>query len=152
MENINIKNLFNSPNASSTQIVSENELQKLVDVLTSKITELENNPVDSRPYKVYTAILFQNGTDAPVAKVLESTLSNAVSWVRTEAGVYNIGGNTEISNGVLVSHRSLNFSTNVGVGYILSFNGAELYTQRSDNLNYSDNLLDSTLIEIRVYN
>ena len=120
-----------------------------VDFTNATVTGLAGG--DPRPYKVYTALLFQYGSDAPVATVLESTLSDAVSWVRTGAGVYNIGGNTEISRGVLVSHRSLNFSTNVEVGYILSFNGAELYTQRLDNLNYSDNLLDSTLIEIRVY-
>ena len=29
---------------------------------------------DSRPYKVYTALLTQSSTDAPVATVLENTL------------------------------------------------------------------------------
>jgi len=145
---MNIGNILNR----RLGLITVPNLQRVVNNLLETIGFVDGALPDSRPYKVYTAILFQYGSDAPVATVLESTLSNAVSWVRTEAGVYNIGGNTEISNGVLVSHRSLNFSTNVGVGYILSFNGAELYTQRSDNLNYSDNLLDSTLIEIRVYN
>ena len=33
---------------------------------------------DSRPYKVYTALLTQSGTDAPVATVLENTLTDDI--------------------------------------------------------------------------
>ena len=40
------------------------------------------------PYKVYTALLTQSGTDAPVATVLENTLGGTVVWIRSEAGAY----------------------------------------------------------------
>lgn len=41
-----------------------------------------------RPYKVYTAIINQTGTNAPVATVLENTLGGTVIWARTSPGLY----------------------------------------------------------------
>jgi hypothetical protein len=48
------------------------------------------NPIleDPRPYKVYTALLSQSGTDAPVATVLENTLGGDIVWTRDMAGQY----------------------------------------------------------------
>ena len=40
------------------------------------------------PYKVYTALLTQSGTNAPVATILENTLGFVPSWTRTAAGTY----------------------------------------------------------------
>ena len=39
-------------------------------------------------YLVYTALLSQSGTDAPVATVLENTLGGTVVWARSDVGVY----------------------------------------------------------------
>ena len=38
--------------------------------------------------KMYTALLTQSGTDAPVATVLQNTLGGTVEWGRTGEGVY----------------------------------------------------------------
>lgn len=43
---------------------------------------------DSRPYKVYTALLTQTGTDAPVATVLENTLGGEIVWSYDGFGSY----------------------------------------------------------------
>ena len=52
-------------------------------------SQLTNLPsVDSRPYTVYTALLSQTGTNAPVATVLENTLGIVVTWTRVNVGVY----------------------------------------------------------------
>lgn len=40
------------------------------------------------PYKVYTALLTQTGTDAPVATVLENTLGGTVVWTYADVGLY----------------------------------------------------------------
>ncbi len=40
-------------------------------------------------YKVYTALLTQSGTDAPVATVLENTLGGEVVWSRVGVGIYS---------------------------------------------------------------
>jgi hypothetical protein len=39
-------------------------------------------------YKVYTALLTQTGTDAPVATVLENTIGN-ITWEYFGTGIYN---------------------------------------------------------------
>lgn len=39
-------------------------------------------------YLVYTALLSQSGTDAPVATVLENTLGGTVVWTRANVGEY----------------------------------------------------------------
>ena len=44
---------------------------------------------DSRPYKVYTALLTQTGTDAPVATVLENTLGGVPVWSYSSLGTYH---------------------------------------------------------------
>ena len=41
-----------------------------------------------RPYKVYTALLNQSGTNAPVATVLENTTGLTITWSRFQVGVY----------------------------------------------------------------
>ena len=46
------------------------------------------NPTLDRGYKVYTALLTQSGTAAPVATVLENTLGGAVVWSRINTGAY----------------------------------------------------------------
>jgi len=43
----------------------------------------------SAPYKVYTALLSQEGTDPPVATVLENTLSGTVTWSYSAANTYD---------------------------------------------------------------
>ena len=51
-------------------------------------TDPDNPVVNARPYKVYTALLSQSGTDAPVATVLENTLGGTVVWTRNDQGIY----------------------------------------------------------------
>jgi len=61
--------------------------------------------VDSRPYKVYTALLTQSGTNAPVATVLENTLGE-ITWTRGSFGQYT-GNSSEI----LTLNKTLVFIT-----------------------------------------
>lgn len=42
----------------------------------------------TRPYKVYTALLTQSGTNAPVATVLQNTLSGTITWSYSLVGSY----------------------------------------------------------------
>ena len=58
-----------------------NEINKLKDILKELLSR------DSRPYKVYTALLTQIGTDAPIAEVLENTLGDIV-WSYYAEGQY----------------------------------------------------------------
>lgn len=46
------------------------------------------------PYKVYTALLTQNGTSAPVPTVLQNTLGGIVTFTRTNSGQYEINSSS----------------------------------------------------------
>lgn len=112
------------------------------------------NPIlnDPRPYKVYTALLSQSGTNAPVATVLENTLGN-ITFSRYGVGGYTITGfNLFKSNKTVFNNLS---NINDGGNSIISFNGSS-----ESNLDLSiknllgDNVdgMNKVFIEIRVYN
>jgi hypothetical protein len=63
---------------------------------------------DSRPYKIYTAILFQNGTNSPTAIVLENTYGVNFNWSRTGIGNYKVSN----SEGVFVNEKTISFFNN----------------------------------------
>lgn len=49
--------------------------------------KIQQSSSSQSAYKVYTALLTQSGTDAPVATVLENTLGDIV-WTRDSVGIY----------------------------------------------------------------
>ena len=55
---------------------------------TTQIATTAFVQANSRPYKVYTALISQSGTNAPVATVLENTLGGTVVWTRIGTGQY----------------------------------------------------------------
>ena len=110
---------------------------------------------DSRPYKVYTALLTQTGTNTPVATVLENTLGGEVVWSRTRVGAYkatlfgvftatkSFGQATLYAdiNTVYSGNRTFQFNRN-------TTSIMELFHTRNDT--NVDNFAAS--VEIRVYN
>lgn len=113
----------------------------------------------SAPYKKYVALLTQSGTDAPVATVLENTLGGDIFWSYDSLGSY-IG---------TISNYSFDYTKTVYfVGYnqdnvgnptpIISVGiGSSIYIYTTIIQNdgtgiYADNVLNTTPIEIRVYN
>lgn len=112
---------------------------------------VDQKVADSRPYKVYTALLSQTETDAPTAIVLENTLGGTIVWTYDRPGVYLatltgvfIVGKTTVNQGTL---------SNTGA-YMQNYkqlNVIELYTFNNLNVK-TDDMLGNTEIEIRVYN
>jgi hypothetical protein len=116
-----------------------------------------------RPYKVYTALLTQSGTDAPVATVLENTLGGEVTWTYSEPGYYVAN-----SNGLFTYNKTQLFhgdSRESGQFKLIEFyqdfedeNTLWLESSKTSivngNLtyNYLDELLKGVPVEIRVYN
>lgn len=109
---------------------------------------------DSRPYKVYTALLTQSAGDPPVATVLENTIGN-VWFTYTNVGQYALN-----SDGLFAG--TVPTVTNI-FGIIESSTPNVLTADKIDNsiiriasgdptYNPSNDLLNSTPIEIRVYN
>jgi hypothetical protein len=111
-----------------------------------------NGTNNIRPYKVYSAILSQTGTNAPTAVVLENTIGS-IFLTRTDVGMYRISSNslftadkTSIScNGVGYTNGELVYAVVGGIGF------CQLVTRTSAGVT-SDDILYKNFIEVRVYN
>jgi hypothetical protein len=129
--------------------VEPTDLQDAFDKLTTAIANF--NGGGAAPYKVYTALLSQSGTDAPVATVLENTLGGDIVWSRSQAGVY-LG----TLDGAFPIEKTFVIITNTGGQeancYVNDNNVNYVGIATSEGADFTDNLLFKTPIEIRVYN
>jgi hypothetical protein len=156
METINVKSLLGTT-TSSQGVVSESELQTIINILTSKITELENNPIDSRPYKVYTAKIFQSGTNVPTATVMESTFTAPIIFTRSSVGSYRAScdefpGTIQYATYISTATPRLIGPevTYVSVEYNEFIQQVIIEVRALDDSAYIDGL--AGILEIRVYN
>lgn len=107
-------------------------------------------------YKVYTALLSQEGTDAPVATVLENTLGGYIVWSYYTEGIYNgelLGAftinKTDISFGAYKSSGQTGDKINIYDDEGESEDSIKIIQQT-----YNNNSVDgfsNIRIEIRVY-
>lgn len=104
-------------------------------------------------YKVYTALLTQTGSTAPVSTVLENTLGGTVVWTYDIIGVYNA-----TLNGAFLPNKTVVFCTkqmpgNGGITiYGSRVNNDTVSIRVSDSITNVDGELTDASIEIRVYN
>lgn len=121
-----------------------------VDSLNAGTISQNGEPV--KPYKVYTALLNQTGTDAPVATVLENTLGLNIIWSYDDVGKYlglTPGLFTDPSKVAFIFVNAQNNNADSGE------NGVdEIYinTYGVGNNILQDNALYNAFLEIRVYN
>ena len=155
--------LFTLKEKTSGPLVVASEELILVEESTGGETP---TPVDSRPYKVYTALLTHSGTNAPVATVLENTLGVNISWVRLDIGIFrgNVSGSifNDISTNKISLPNYLEMGTSNDTLYQRIY---DIYVEEGDiQLNIRSNDDPSAVevnktvdgfikeIEIRVYN
>lgn len=168
--------------SSVTKLIKENEIPVIVftdtneSFLINNINELINNgrnnsevffnileedlislggnptPVDSRPYKVYTALLTQSGTDAPVATVLENTLGE-ITFTYEDVGSYGVISdnlfNLDKTSSEIISTY---IDVSMGIAFISSNRLKLFVAEISDPVILQNDQLNSAKIEIRVYN
>lgn len=97
-----------------------------------------------RPYKVYSALISQTGTDAPTVIVLENSIGSIV-WTRTSLGLYT---------GTLTGA----FTVDKTMCFITPPNTITAFTMIQNTVNtviistQDDSVLIKSSIEIRVYN
>ena len=112
------------------------------------------------PYKVYTALLTQTGTNPPVATVLENTLGVNLTFGYLAIGVYTINNlngwdRTKLWYGISGLGDSSNLNINPG-RVTVSIEGANpdmlIVCYNNDYSITVDQQLVETPIEIRVYN
>ncbi len=108
--------------------------------------------MNGRPYKVYTALMNQTGTDDPVATVLENTIGS-ISWSRATNGNY-LGSLT----GAFPSNKTfLSLNNPLIIGdegqIIISYSNSDVVSVSSINaaLEGSDGWINNVSLEIRVY-
>jgi hypothetical protein len=153
----NFKKYFSK--SSDSQVARYGHVNALYDALSQ----------GSLPYKVYTALLTQSGTDDPVATVLHNTLGSDVIFKRNSIGTYYVIN----SAGAWDMTKTLFLATS-STGSIISFGGTQIpeyipvvgggtalitFDNNTDAaptppriLPFNDSLLLKTAIEIRVYN
>lgn len=112
------------------------------------------SPTSTPTYKVYTALLTQSGTAAPVAIILENTLGATITWTRQSTGIY--WGTASL--GVLTTNKTTVTLVNGSVGpYIVggfssSTTRIEIASISSSGGSLVDTIIWKAPIEIRVYN
>ncbi len=143
----NIKGIFNKTN-------------ELVDAVNT----LESNTTPS--YKVYTALLTQSGTDAPVATVLENTLGYEPVFYRQNTGAYSVDPTAPLiaptfnpnKVAMFIGHNTTNNAGNYNSLEYLGLDSGDgtvniiTYNTDGDTFVTADGVLNYTPIEIRVYN
>lgn len=100
-------------------------------------------------YLVYTALLTQTGTSAPVANVYENTLGGAVTWSRTDFGQYTAttsGLFTDTKTFILLLNN--NYNNNEFICRTNSINTVQLLSTSDTDAENPDWPMS---IEIRVY-
>ena len=112
------------------------------------------------PYKVFTALITQTGTNNPTLTVLENTLGQNLTFVRVSQGFYAASFAQYITpNQVFFSLTSGNIKP-VGVSLFAVYTFAQGFTISSyanytgafiGSVGLNDFLLDNTYLEIRVY-
>jgi hypothetical protein len=108
------------------------------------------------PYKVYTALLSQSGTNAPVATVLQNTLGGTVVWSYNSAGLYTAtltSAFTDLKTAVLCTKDTNNPAGTANV--IMRASKASTSTVIVATVSSTggvDQQLGGATIEIRVYN
>jgi hypothetical protein len=107
----------------------------------------------SAGYKVYTALVNQVGTNAPVATVLENTLGGTVVWTRSLQGVYFATLNSAFTNNKTFCLSGNNVVDGQAVKNIIQRNTVnQIVVETYFNTTKQDGILNNTSIEIRVYN
>tara|TARA_R100001369_G_scaffold89664_1_gene127555 strand:- start:424 stop:900 length:477 start_codon:yes stop_codon:yes gene_type:complete len=104
-------------------------------------------------YTVYTALITQAGTAAPVATVLQNTTGGTITWTRNSTGRYvaTISGKTYTANktAVLVTFGGNN--DNILRPVVLSTTAIDWYNIDSSDQGVSDTIAATTTVEIRIY-
>ena len=155
-ENISDNDIVLGSDAEDSLKTKNFRIGKLKDYFLSFV---ETIVVNSRPYKVYTALLTQSGIDAPVATVLENTLGDIV-WSYNSIGIYHATSIGSFTENKTILPNTYTASTDGAIASTFDFfnldeNIVSIRTKDITGIN-QDDLINFNgkdfLFEIRVYN
>jgi len=84
--------------SASTPLTGTEELAIVQGGSTVKATAQDIADLAGAPYLVYSAIITQSNTDAPVPTVLQNTLGGNITFTRTGTGDYRINSSNLFGN------------------------------------------------------
>ncbi len=104
-------------------------------------------------YTVYTALITQAGTAAPVATVLQNTTGGTIVWTRSSTGRYvaTISGTTYTADKTVVLVTSGGNSDMILRPKITATTAIDWYNIDSSDNAVSDTIAETTTVEIRIY-
>ena len=104
-------------------------------------------------YTVYTALITQAGTAAPVATVLQNTTGGTITWTRSSTGRYvaTLSGKTYVANKTAVIVTSGGNSDMILRPVVTSTTAIDCYNIDSSDNAVSDTIAATTTVEIRIY-
>jgi len=113
-------------------------------------TEIGSNS-SGLPYKSYVALLVQNEAKAPIATILENTLSGTPIWARSAQGSYTLTLSGEFTEDKTIALMGIGIS-DYQMGYEwIDIDSIRINTSDTALQSDSDDALEGTGIEIRVY-
>lgn len=149
------------------RIALKNIFSKISEIIKQLNTNTEAIAAVEPTYKKYVALLTQTGTSAPVATVLENTLSGTPVWSYVGVGVYNLEltGEFPSASKIVVTFGAGEGSTDIPTASMIYFTASIVWNSADDidiyiakicndallNMTYQDSLLTNAAIEIRVY-
>lgn len=104
-------------------------------------------------YRVYTAKLFQGGTDAPIFQLAENTLGQPLQYYYNSVGNYSIdyGGVDNIFGAIIVPYL-LPSGVRTGQSITIAQQGFGFVIETRINGTLSNNVLAGDVFEMRIYN
>lgn len=120
-------------------------------VVTADASGVLSTSASILPYKVYTALISQNGTSAPTAVVLENTLGLSVTWSFTATGSYT----ATVPSATFTLNKTQCFITNGTLsGFFNTYassNTTVTVISKNTAGSFANGTLDLASFEIRVY-
>jgi hypothetical protein len=107
------------------------------------------------PYKVYTALLTQEGTNVPIPTILYNNTNLEISWLYSAVGNYSFYiTNIESSQKIIVdvSNKVGIYSNTITYGYSTNLNSASGFINVAASGPGADGAMQNHPFEIRVYN
>jgi len=140
---------------AATLVLTQGKTARIHSDGTNYVTGLQGSlSASGASYLVYTALLTQTGTDAPVATVLENTLGGTVVWARVGAGVYTATlASAFPANKVFMPNLVVAASdVDMIMGLLSRTNDNQLVlSAQAFGSGGVDSVLNTTAVEIRVY-
>lgn len=138
-----------SDNVIGSQIDPVTEENKTVQFTVGQIAAFANSY--SLGYTVYTALLTQAGTAAPVATILQNTTGGTITWSRASAGNYiaEISGTTYPSSKTAVFLGNTSARNTIAAKATTTTKVGFEQVRNADDTNVDT--LSTVSIEIRIY-